>query len=226
MSTNHTANYELCQWEPTDQVQRLDFNADNAKLDAALQALQQSIAAEAAARGTAIQGEQQARAALQAELLALMPSVKLGEWSLTSAAQQLLVDLSGKDLSSFTGLRVVYDGRGCSGFVCLQVNGITNGYFSTNLSSSITTERQDSLTAGNHENCRSAMEIYPGKNGLCAVWDFVSYKYNSSLSVSRFYGFIPSLQIADVEELKFYSYDTSSGAMGAGTSVTVYGLRD
>ena len=36
MSTNHTANYDLCQWEATDQVLRTDFNADNAKLDAAL----------------------------------------------------------------------------------------------------------------------------------------------------------------------------------------------
>ena len=38
MSTNHTANYDLCQWEATDQVLRTDFNADNAKIDAALAA--------------------------------------------------------------------------------------------------------------------------------------------------------------------------------------------
>ena len=36
MSTNHTTNYDLCQWEATDQVLRTDFNEDNAKLDAAL----------------------------------------------------------------------------------------------------------------------------------------------------------------------------------------------
>ena len=36
MSTNHTTNYDLCQWEATDQVLRTDFNADNAKIDAAL----------------------------------------------------------------------------------------------------------------------------------------------------------------------------------------------
>ena len=40
MATYHTANYDLCQWEPTDQVQRTDFNADNAKIDAALSALE------------------------------------------------------------------------------------------------------------------------------------------------------------------------------------------
>ena len=37
MATNQTTNYQLNQWEPTDAVQRVDFNADNAKLDAARQ---------------------------------------------------------------------------------------------------------------------------------------------------------------------------------------------
>ena len=42
MATNYTTNYDLCQWEPTDAVQRLEFNADNAKLDAALAVLSES----------------------------------------------------------------------------------------------------------------------------------------------------------------------------------------
>ena len=36
MASNYTENYQLCQWEATDAVQRLEFNADNAKIDAAL----------------------------------------------------------------------------------------------------------------------------------------------------------------------------------------------
>ena len=40
MSTNYTENFDLCQWEPTDPVIRTDFNADNAKIDAALAALE------------------------------------------------------------------------------------------------------------------------------------------------------------------------------------------
>ena len=31
MASHYTEHYNLCQWEPTDQVQRTDFNADNAK---------------------------------------------------------------------------------------------------------------------------------------------------------------------------------------------------
>ena len=36
MSSQKTEYYELNQWLPTDQVLRTDFNADNAKIDAAL----------------------------------------------------------------------------------------------------------------------------------------------------------------------------------------------
>ena len=44
MSTNHTTNYDLCQWEATDQVLRTDFNEDNAKLEAALSSLETRVA--------------------------------------------------------------------------------------------------------------------------------------------------------------------------------------
>ena len=39
MASNHTENYGLCQWEATDQVLREEFNQDNAKVDTALEAL-------------------------------------------------------------------------------------------------------------------------------------------------------------------------------------------
>lgn len=38
MASNYTENYGLCQWEATDQVLREEFNQDNAKIDAALEA--------------------------------------------------------------------------------------------------------------------------------------------------------------------------------------------
>ena len=47
MASFSTANYQLCQWEPADQVQRTDFNADNAKIDAALSELAADMANKA-----------------------------------------------------------------------------------------------------------------------------------------------------------------------------------
>ena len=43
MASNYTTNYNLCQWQPTDQVQRTDFNADNARLEAALSSLEARV---------------------------------------------------------------------------------------------------------------------------------------------------------------------------------------
>ena len=40
MSTNYTENFDLYQWEPTDAVQRVEFNQDNAKVDSAIHALE------------------------------------------------------------------------------------------------------------------------------------------------------------------------------------------
>ena len=50
MSTNHTTNYALNQWEATDKVLRTEFNADNAKIDAALKANADAIAALGASK--------------------------------------------------------------------------------------------------------------------------------------------------------------------------------
>ena len=43
MASNYTENFGLCQWEATDQVLRTEFNEDNAKLDAALSALETAL---------------------------------------------------------------------------------------------------------------------------------------------------------------------------------------
>lgn len=47
MAANQTENYELNQWLATDQVLRTDFNADNAKLDAALADLAEDVSEKA-----------------------------------------------------------------------------------------------------------------------------------------------------------------------------------
>ena len=47
MATNQTTNYQLNQWEPADAVQRVEFNQDNAKMDAALKALSDQVVQKA-----------------------------------------------------------------------------------------------------------------------------------------------------------------------------------
>lgn len=54
MASNYTTNYQLNQWEPTDQVLRTDFNEDNQKIDAALKDLSDGLDAEVSARQSAV----------------------------------------------------------------------------------------------------------------------------------------------------------------------------
>ena len=43
MASNYTSNYQLCQWKETDKVLRTEFNADNAKIDAAIAAVDSRV---------------------------------------------------------------------------------------------------------------------------------------------------------------------------------------
>lgn len=43
MASNYTNDFQLCQWEADDKVLRDDFNADNAKIEAALKQISQEL---------------------------------------------------------------------------------------------------------------------------------------------------------------------------------------
>ena len=66
MPSNQTAHYALSQWVKSDQVRMEDFNADNAKLDAALKAAEQRSASLDAKIDAAAAAAEQRSAALAA----------------------------------------------------------------------------------------------------------------------------------------------------------------
>ena len=79
MATNQTANYNLNQWLSTDQVQRTDFNADNAKLYAALAGKAEAETVSALQTAVAAKAEQTAVDALSAQVAAL-PRIAVGTY--------------------------------------------------------------------------------------------------------------------------------------------------
>ena len=79
MATNQTTNYHLNQWEPTNQVLRTDFNADNAKLDAALAEKAEVETVSALQTAVAAKAEQTAVDALSAQVAAL-PRIAAGTY--------------------------------------------------------------------------------------------------------------------------------------------------
>ena len=80
MASNYTENYALCQWEPTDQVQRTDFNADNAKLDAALAALDSGKADQSALDSLTQTVSQKASQSALDAVIAAIPKVAAGTY--------------------------------------------------------------------------------------------------------------------------------------------------
>ena len=77
MATNYTTNYQLNQWEPADAVQRVEFNADNAKVDTALKSLSDQVLqkAEQSALNTLISSvNQKADASTVSSLSSLLNS--------------------------------------------------------------------------------------------------------------------------------------------------------
>ena len=105
---NKTEHYNLNQWELHDRVMMQDFNADNAKIDAALKA-------EADARAAAVAAEADIRqAALEAEAAARQGGdliVKLADITATKAQQQLSVSLSGIDFTAYRQIDVYFQAK-------------------------------------------------------------------------------------------------------------------
>lgn len=109
---NQTANYQLSQWEPTDRILMSDFNADNAKIDAALKANADAITAEAAARQQAVTALTQtvsgkaSASALEALEAQVGPKL-IGTQTVSASTNYWNVQLGEVDWSAWSMVRVV-----------------------------------------------------------------------------------------------------------------------
>ena len=105
MATNQTTTYQLNQWEPTDQVLRTDFNADNAKLDAALANKAETETVSALQTTVAAKAEQTALSALAARVTALeaRPYIVTGTYTGDGTASRFIsLGFTPKALLVFT----------------------------------------------------------------------------------------------------------------------------
>ena len=100
MSTNHTTNYDLNQWEGTDKVLRTEFNADNAKIDAALKANADAIALKADAADVTVLWSE-----LEETKQKLGPQLLINN-VVTTPTSTLIADLTGIDWSQWASLRI------------------------------------------------------------------------------------------------------------------------
>ena len=93
MASNHTTNFELCQWQADDQVKRTDFNEDNAKIDAALNALSGGLAekaGQAALDALAAEVAKKATTAALEAVRAAVPKIAVGTYTGDGSAARII----------------------------------------------------------------------------------------------------------------------------------------
>ena len=97
MASNQTSNYGLSQWEATDAVQRLEFNADNAKVDAALKSLSNQMVQKAnqSALNTVISAVNQKADAATVSSLSSQLSTEISQRQTADNALQTALALKG-----------------------------------------------------------------------------------------------------------------------------------
>lgn len=104
-----TSNYQLNQWEGTDRILRTDFNADNAKIDAAIAELREELAAAVAA----------------------CPIVKLMDVTAEEDTAQIDLDLAAINLDLYSALVVEIHpsvSSTQSASLCIRCNNLTSIY--------------------------------------------------------------------------------------------------
>ncbi len=132
-----TPNFQLNQWSGDDYVRRTDFNADNLKIDTALQNLKEDSAAK-----------------------------KLGEWTLDAAAGQLSAPLAGINPGDYTRLRLFFLGRNCEEEYGIQVNGVTSGYRYSYASGGSDSSGKSFVSLSSWDHCACWIDLYPTPVGV------------------------------------------------------------
>lgn len=104
MASNHTSHYDLNQWAASDKVLRAEFNADNAKVDAALAGLAGQVAGKASQADLTALTVTVNTKANQSELTALTNTVntKANQADLTSLTATVNTKANQSDLSNLT----------------------------------------------------------------------------------------------------------------------------
>ena len=201
-----TRNYQLNQWAAGDKVQRVDFNADNAKIDAALRTNADAIAAEVTARTAAVSAEATAREkAVSAEVTARTAAVAaledktklhtiLTHYVRSSSAQQS-IDLSSVRWSQWRQIYLLVQLSGAGVCEC-GFNSMKNFF---------------SVTLDGEKYCIALTPLYDTSMKICGLLTGPRYELVKS---SQTYGDIQSLLL----------YPPSGSSISSGT-VTLKGVK-
>ena len=198
---NQTANYQLCQWDPTDRILMENFNKDNGKIDTALKENTDAIAAEVTARAA---GD---------------VYVKLLDMTTEAAAQTITVDLSQLDLSPYQYLDVVADIPGNFNEVWMRVNNIQ----SYTLPGSASTVGYFAVSQYDDQVKNQIRARIIGRGGARLFCSFYDLSYQDDIIRATYCGGT----IEGIQSLQFFQYvfNSTSPVTPAGARITMYGMK-
>lgn len=198
----HTEYYQLSLWEQDDRIQMEDFNADNAKIDAAI-------------------AEKANSADLPAAIAAASPIVKLKDLTLTANTRQWDIDMSGIDLAQYQKLLIYPKLRSnSSSAIYLRINGISTSVYGYN-GGSVAYGAAVPVANSNYSICE--ISLYHNLPSIClATLDIASNTTLTGYSVNS----CPDLAsgVTRLDTLNFLS-SASDGILYADSEIQIYGLR-
>ena len=191
-----TTNYQLSQWDASDRILREDFNADNAKLDAAVANLSDNLTETAAQ----LRGEN--------------VRVKLLDKSLATAASSMLIDLSVLDLSPYLWVELYasFPAGNLDPTLHLEANSYNMGSSITRNYAAVGASDSDS-----HAGLMAWLWTYPGGNLIHCV-SMAAGEGGPAFSHSTCQGKLAQQSYCYLSEA--YSYN-----LPAGSRVRLYGVR-
>ena len=205
-----TRNYQLNQWAAGDKVQRVDFNADNAKIDAAIKANADAIAAEVSARTAAVKAESSARTAAVQAARDACPLVLLRSVTLTQDAVNYSLDLTGFDWSLYCEVAIYLRLKNFSGKVLLNGKSGMEHYRDANYGL-----KEQFWEIGGGDPYVAACKLANCNAGFHAVW------------LDHTYWATPRYMYSTEESAPRRQFRTMDfiGTMWAGSRLTILGTR-
>ena len=203
---NHTPNYQLSQWAKSDRVLMDDFNADNAKIDAALKVQSDALSRESDARAAGDFFVRLGETAVTADT----PQVRLDLPSNLAQFQQLFLCTTLKSTEGRTIYMWYNNERG-------QVYGSSGSKYLNTYMIPFPCEEIDQLRL-------CYLQIFLRDDYTIAqcsrlLWRTVNE--NPFYGSNTTYGAIKK----GVADLHYFTFEASQGPICAGSHFSLYGLR-
>lgn len=230
-----TQHYQLNQWDPEDRILRVEFNDDNAAIDAALKATADATAGEITNRKSAdtkirtdfaaadntLRSEFAAAdnavrsefAAADAVLRSENTVVKLA--SLTTTATATQVNISVSNIQQYSKLIIIprLEVSDTNKIVLLRLNSVSSGYYADTTAKSYIGRCIPTGAATSRAPYYAEITLYPSGSRL-AAWS----SYNDEK------GHIPSDALA-ADKVTTLNFVSSESGIKAGSKITVYGVK-